>query len=751
MAEAKEVGIVLGAKDEYQDKLNRFKNDILKTKTDTERAGGSITAQFSKITNAADKLNNKLGAVDKAVGRTFRIGAAGITAYAGVVTKDLFQLDAGIAKINTLYNQTAQSQKVMTKDIIQTWKLIPQSFDQITQSMYDSISASLDPKNAASAARKFAIGAVAGGTDNISAVVKAVMGTKNAYAMDDSALSEIMDVQFATIKAGIVEYEELASSLGTGLMPKAQAAGIDYKVVYATMAQLTKNNMPAAESATAMKQLFGKFVDKEVIKDFKSFGVNIQDANGHTRDLLDIVKDLFAVFEKKGMTSEARAGFLKKILGSEEAAIALTPLIQNVKDFEKTYSAIVNNSKGNAKEAYIDQMDNRMTQLKIMMKAITGVGIDYANQFDPLMDAIFEPFKRKILLETDLADLNDGINAEANPKIKKQMMVERGLMIDEINSIDLTPIDEWKNALDESVNNLKALNPQLAAMAESVGNFMLDFLGEEGAGKRDAISTGAKTVGYTYLGIKTLAATKRLGELFSWLTNLGKPKSSGLPDLGKTVSTMMVNAAIVNINGSTTGGAIPGLPTSTVPKTNIPKTVGPATIGAGAGLAINLIGSGLSLGIIAAIAQNALDKNEEFLAMSPKEMSAYNEAVMKQSEVAKNNANKYFKPRGHEKYPATPAKSNKINTVPINKAIDEKERANFLLSLQETMHKMKISDMNINATIPIELRSNPNVNVKFLLDGSSIPGRVITTTSNNFSSTRKEIERTERRMGTPTK
>ena len=120
-------------------------------------------------------------------------------------------------------------------------------------------------------------------------------------------------------------------------------------------------------------------------------------------------------------------------------------------------------------------------------------------------------------------------------------------------------------------------------------------------------------------------------------------------------------------------------------------------------------------------------------------------------ENAKNNANKYFKSRGHEKYPATPAKSNKINTVPINKAVDEKERANFLLSLQETMHKMKISDMNINATIPIELRSNPNVNVKFLLDGRSIPGIITTTTSNNFNTTRKEIERTERRMGGPTK
>ena len=102
MAEAKEVGIVLGAKDEYQSTLSRFKSDVLKTKSDTERAGNSITAQFSKITNAADKLNNKLGAVDKAIGRTFKAGLAGTAAYAAIVSNDLLQLDAGIAKINII-------------------------------------------------------------------------------------------------------------------------------------------------------------------------------------------------------------------------------------------------------------------------------------------------------------------------------------------------------------------------------------------------------------------------------------------------------------------------------------------------------------------------------------------------------------------------------------------------------------------------------------------------------------------------
>ena len=95
MAEAKEVGIILGAKDEYQDSLSKFRNSVSRTKSETEKAGNSISSQFSKITNAADKLNNKLGAVDKAIGRTFKIGATGVTAYAGIVTKDLFQLNAG--------------------------------------------------------------------------------------------------------------------------------------------------------------------------------------------------------------------------------------------------------------------------------------------------------------------------------------------------------------------------------------------------------------------------------------------------------------------------------------------------------------------------------------------------------------------------------------------------------------------------------------------------------------------------------
>ena len=722
MAEAKEVGIVLGAKDEYQDKLNRFKNDILKTKTDTERAGGSITAQFSKITNAADKLNNKLGAVDKAVGRTFRIGAAGITAYAGVVTKDLFQLDAGIAKINTLYNQTAQSQKVMTKDIIQTWKLIPQSFDQITQSMYDSISASLDPKNAASAARKFAIGAVAGGTDNISAVVKAVMGTKNAYAMDDSTLSEIMDVQFATIKAGIVEYEELSAALATGLMPQAQASGIDFKAVYAGIAQLTKNNMPANVSATSLTQLFNKFTDKDGIKAFKKFGVDIQDASGHTRDLLDITKDLFNEFEKRGMTSEARKGFLKDLLGSDEAARAILPLVQNVKDFEKTYDAVVNKSKGAAKEAYVDQMDNVVNQFKVILKGITGVGLDYALQFSPFMDAITAPFKKKMLLEMDIAELTEGINSESNPKIRKQMMVERELMLDELENIDLTPIEEWKNALDESVNNLKALNPELAAMAETIGGFFLSFMGEEGAEKRENVATGIKVAGGAYLSIKALSIMKHIGDLFNWLGGLGNNNKT-LPGIGNSISSMIVNAGVVNVNG-------PG-----VSPTNSPLPS--STTKGGSMLLMNTIGSAISLGVIYAISKNAIDKNKEYLAMTPEERTNQNIALMRRTKED-------LKPRGHEKYPYSPAK-NKMTIQP------KEINGTLIAAMKDTMDKMKASEMNISTTVPVEVKSNPNVTVKVLLDGANIPGRVITTTSNNFSSTRKEIERTERRMGGPTK
>lgn len=723
MAEAKEVGIILGAKDEYQDSLSKFRNSVSRTKSETEKAGNSISSQFSKITNAADKLNNKLGAVDKAIGRTFKIGATGVTAYAGIVTKDLFQLNAGLSKINTLYDQTAQSQKVMTKDIIETWKLIPQNFTQITQSMYDSISASLDPKNAASAARKFAMGAVAGATDNMSAVVKAVMGTKNAYGMDDSTLTEIMDVQFATIKAGIVEYEELAAALGTGIMPAAQASGIDYKAVYAGLAQLTKNNMPANVSATSMIQLFNKLTDSDGIKSFKKFGVDIQDTSGHTRDLLDITKDLFNEFEKRGMTSEARKGFLKDLLGSDEAARAILPLVQNVKDFEKTYDAVVNKSKGAAKEAYVDQMDNVVNQFKVILKGITGVGLDYALQFSPFMDAITAPFKKKMLLEMDIAELTEGINSESNPKIRKQMMVERELMLDELENIDLTPIEEWKNALDESVNNLKALNPELAAMAETIGGFFLSFMGEEGAEKRENVATGIKVAGGAYLSIKALSIMKHIGDLFNWLGGLGNNNKT-LPGIGSSISSMIVNAGVVNVNGAGVSPTNSPLPSST-------------TKGGPMGFIMNTIGSAISLGVIYAISKNAIDKNKEYLAMTPEERTNQNIALMRRTKED-------LKPRGHEKYPYSPAK-NKMTIQP------KEINGTLIAAMKDTMDKMKASEMNISTTVPVEVKSNPNVTVKVLLDGANIPGRVITTTSNNFSSTRKEIERTERRMGGPTK
>ena len=341
----REVGVILGAQERYQDSFDRYRRGLQSTRNEAQRTSTGIVGAFNNITSAADALNGKLGTVDKFVNRTFKITATGITAYAGVVTKDLFQLNAGISKINNLYDQTGESQKRMTKDIIETWRLLPQNFSQITQGMYDAISASLDPENAASAARKFGMGAVAGNTNNISAVVKAVMGTKNAYNLDDRAVQEIMDVQFSTIKSGIVEYEELSSALGTGLMPQAQASGVGYKQVYAALAQLTKNNMPASESATSLIQLFNKFTDAKAIKDFKEFGVNIQDSKGHTRDLFNIVQDLTNIFDKKGMTSEARKGFLKDLLGSDGADRAILHLVQTVKDFEQTYDSIVRKSR----------------------------------------------------------------------------------------------------------------------------------------------------------------------------------------------------------------------------------------------------------------------------------------------------------------------------------------------------------------------------------------------------------------------
>lgn len=579
MSREKEVNILVDAKNKSKGAFLEVSKDLKNIGNSAKEGMSGLASSLDKGTSNIKKFTDKLGFMDKAVKKTFKGAAAMGGVYVASTLRDFSKLNSGIANVNTLYDQTAQSQKKMYDDSIKMLKMLPTDFDNITGATYDAISAGADPKHATMFARKFGMGAVAGNAD-MPVVTKAAMGTMNAYKLEAKDLNNILDLQFMTVKKGITTYDELASSLGTGILASAKSSGVSLEELYGSIAMITKNAIPANVATTSLNQLFNQFTDNKAIGSFKDFGVAIQDANHKTRPLIEILKDLNLQFEKKNFTSEQRKGFLKEILGSDEASRAIMPLISDMKDFQDILGSM-DKSDGAMKDAFGDQLESVSVQAKLMWNNIKGHGVEVVHSMSPLWDAILKPFTEKQKLQLDLAELQDnlamtegyeiklkisdleqqikeefdrelseGFKIGVNPEIKNEKIVkfkneiailekqlknldqtedgktrkelEKQILEIEtkIEEIDLSPIEAFKDGLREGVENLEKINPPLAKFVDTVGKFALSFVGEEGEDKRDKYGNIGK-------GILGVYAFKKGVDALSWIFGKGK----GLFDL----------------------------------------------------------------------------------------------------------------------------------------------------------------------------------------------------------------------------
>ena len=543
---AKEISVIVDAKNKSKATFTSFKRDLKELDRESRTTTTSVSKNFAKIDKAVSSFSNRLSFMDKIAKRTFKGASVAAGLYVASTLRDFSQLEDGISKVNTLYDQNGKSLEQMMKDSLAMFKSIPSDFAKITQGMYDTISAGADPKYAAMVSRKFGKASVAGMTD-MPVVTKAAMGTMNAFGKELTDINHILDIQFLTVKRGITEYGELAASLGTGVLKGADSAGVSVEELYGAIAQLTKNAMPASVATTGLNQVFGKLSDNKVLKRFKKLGIDIQDATKNTRPLVDIFKDINAYFEKKGMNQVAQKGFLQEILGGrKDAAVAMQTLISQLKDYESVVKEM-QNSDGTMDEAFKDRLNNLNTQMKLMWNNFKAYGVEQILALKPFMDSLTDPLIKKQELESQKMDLEEALEFSKDPHERKMLRLEIEQIETQIKEMDLTPIDQFKEGLDEGVKNLEKINPLLAQFVETVGNLTLSLIGEEGAENREK-------VGNTVKGIGALYATKKLGDMYLWFRKfMGGGNTKG-GALASTLQTMTVNANVVNVYGKMVNG-----------------------------------------------------------------------------------------------------------------------------------------------------------------------------------------------------
>jgi len=232
----------------------------------------------TKLKTTQTASDNLKGAVGK-LGKAF-VGLAAV-AGAGALFKGMIssaaEFEKTLANVSTLVDTSAVNMGEYETAILDMAGELGSATD-LTQGLYQALSAGIEPGKAiefVGEAAKFAKAAL---TDTYSAV-DVLTTALNAYGLEATEAGRVSDILFQTVKDGKVTGQELAATLGN-VIPTAVALGVNLETVSAAVATMTKHGIKAAEATTFLKNVFNTILNpaKEAADVAKSIGIEMSKA-----------------------------------------------------------------------------------------------------------------------------------------------------------------------------------------------------------------------------------------------------------------------------------------------------------------------------------------------------------------------------------------------------------------------------------------------------------------------------------------
>lgn len=252
------------------------------------KVDGSLIKSFAtteKRMSAVKKAGAAvLGATSVAVAKTVKsIGEC--TDKAGVYQKQY-------AKVKTLLADGTDTE-AYSRDILKASAASGIATDALTESVYQSISASVDQGEAI----KFAVSAAKlakGGFTDAATSVDVLTTAINAYGLGVDAAEGVSDMLITTQNLGKTSVDELASSIGK-VIPTARAYGVNLQNVASSYAIMTKNGIKTRQSTTFLNSMLNELGKSGsgvagVLK--KETGKNFAELQTEGKSLYDVLQIL---------------------------------------------------------------------------------------------------------------------------------------------------------------------------------------------------------------------------------------------------------------------------------------------------------------------------------------------------------------------------------------------------------------------------------------------------------------------------
>ena len=380
-----------------------------------QEAGKEVDKYGDEAQKAGDK-SEEFGekGSQAAVSLSEAIAAAGIAKMLSEI-KDAFVesteaaevFETSMAKLSTIADETEVSIGEMQADIMALSQKTGKSVNDLAESAYQAISASVDTADAVAFVAQ-ANRLAAGGFTEAATAVDVLTTTINAYNMEAEDATMIADRLVNTQNLGKTTVGELAASMGT-VIPTAAAFSVSLDNLATGYVTLTRNGINTANATTMLNGMFSELADSgsdvaDILfqKTGKSFTQLMED--GYTLgDVIQVLGDYVDgdstafvnlwgnIRAGRGAVNIFNAGATEfnKVMGQmADSAGAADEAYKKMADTSAVVDKKFRNASENLKIAVGDQLMPIFDELKSKGTDILNLAIDYVNENPEVVDAV---------------------------------------------------------------------------------------------------------------------------------------------------------------------------------------------------------------------------------------------------------------------------------------------------------------------------------------------------------------------------
>lgn len=301
--------------------------------------------EHEKVNIRTSKSISKTGDAFTSLGAKISLMTAPLTAAATAGLKLNAQFEAVMAKISTLVDTNVVSMNKLKQGIRDVSDATGESVTDLAEAEYQAISAGVDAAHVTQFLGDTTKAAVAGFTDNKTAI-DGVTTVLNSYGMAADQASKVTDQMLLTQNLGKTTFGELAQSIGQ-VTPVAVQLHVSTDELFASLAALTKNGINTAEAMTSVRAVMNSIIkpSSEAAKTAQELGLDFSAAHVQS---VGFAKFMDEVKEKTGGNVEV----MGKLFSNTRALTGVLSLTGNAaNDFKNSLDAM-KNSAGATDEAF---------------------------------------------------------------------------------------------------------------------------------------------------------------------------------------------------------------------------------------------------------------------------------------------------------------------------------------------------------------------------------------------------------------